>query len=178
MHKDSYLLELSRYIVLNPVRAGMVAEAEDWRWSSYRNTVGIAGAPDWLTIDWLLSCFAKRRKLAMEKLVQFVSEGKGQASPWGGLRKQIYLGDEAFVEEMQAKVEPDADLSEIPSSQKRKLAKPVEDYFDATLSRNEGIYRAYQSGAYSMKAIADAIGLYYSSVSKVIKTYENSRFKT
>jgi len=178
VQKDSYLLELSRYIVLNPVRAGMVPAVEDWRWSSYHSTVGMAEAPGWLSIDWLLSCFAKSKKLAMDKYVQFVSEGKGRASPWGELRKQIYLGDEAFVEEMQARVEPDVDLSEIPSNQKRKLAKPVGDYLDQAESRNEGIYRAYQSGGYSMKAIADAIGLHYSSVSKVIKSHENSRFKT
>ena len=178
VQKDSYLLELSRYIVLNPVRAGVVPAVEDWRWSSYRSTVGMAEAPSWLSVDWLLSCFAVRKKLAMEKFVQFVSEGKDQASPWGELRKQIYLGDDAFVEEMQTRVESDVDLSEIPSSQKRKLAKPVKDYFDQTSSRNEGIYRAYQSGGYSMKAITDAIGLHYSSVSKVIKSYENSLFKT
>ena len=73
-----------------------------------------------------------------------------------------------------ARIEPDADLSKIPLSQKRKQTKPVEDYFDPVSSRNEGIYRAYQSGGYSMKAIADSIGLHYSSVSKVIKSYENS----
>ena len=178
VQKDSYLLELSRYIVLNPVRAGMVPAVEAWRWSSYRGTVGMSEAPSWLSIDWLLSCFAVRKKLAMDKFVQFVSEGKGRASPWGELRKQIYLGDGAFVEEMQARVETDVDLSEIPSSQKRKLVKPVKDYLDQAASRNEGIYRAYQSGGYSMKAIADATGLHYSSVSKVIKSYENSRFKT
>ena len=59
----------------------------------------------------------------------------------------------------------------------RKPAKPVKDYFDQVSSRNEGLYRAYQSGGYSMKAIADAIGLDYSSASKVIKSHENSRFK-
>ena len=72
----------------------------------------------------------------------------------------------------------DADLSEIPSKQKRKLAKPVEDYFEQTSSRNESIYRAYQGGGYSTKAIADAICLYYSLVSKIYRSYENSRFKS
>jgi putative transposase len=40
VQKESHLLELSRYIVLNPVRAGMAVQAENWQWSSYRNTVG------------------------------------------------------------------------------------------------------------------------------------------
>ena len=35
VEKESYLLELARYVVLNPVRAGMVVNAAEWRWSSY-----------------------------------------------------------------------------------------------------------------------------------------------
>ncbi len=178
VQKDSYLLELSRYIVLNPVRAGMVRSAREWPWSSYRSTAGMKPAPVWLQADWLLSCFARRRGLALERYRNFVSEGKDQASPWGQLRNQIYLGDNTFVEEMQAKVESDTDLSEIPSSQKRKLAKPIADYLTTASTRNEGIHLAYQSGGYSMKAIADTIGLHYSSVSKIIRACDNSIFKT
>lgn len=37
VEKDSHLLELARYVVLNPVRAKMVRAAKDWRWSSYRS---------------------------------------------------------------------------------------------------------------------------------------------
>ncbi len=87
VQKESYLLELSRYIVLNPVRAGMVREAKDWRWSSYLSTVGMAAIPACLRTDWLISCFAKRKKIAMERYRRFVSEGKNQASPWGQLKK-------------------------------------------------------------------------------------------
>ena len=45
---DAYLLELTRYVVLNPVRAGMVAHPGDWRWSSYLEMVGERSPPDWL----------------------------------------------------------------------------------------------------------------------------------
>ena len=51
VEKDSYLLELSRYIVLNPVRAHMVRSAKDWPWSSYRATAGFAKAHPLLTKD-------------------------------------------------------------------------------------------------------------------------------
>jgi len=54
VEKESYLLELARYIVLNPVRAGMVQSAEHWRWSSYRFTAGLAPSPPWFDRDWLL----------------------------------------------------------------------------------------------------------------------------
>ena len=178
VQKDAYLLELSRYIVLNPVRAGMVRSARDWRWSNYRATVGFAAVPDWLHTDWLLSCFGRRKKQAMHRYREFVADGKGQPSPLKELRNQIYLGDDRFVEALQAMVEQDADLSEVPSVQKRKLAKPIGEYIDTARSRNEGIYLAYRSGAYTMKAISDDLGLHYSTVSKVIKAFENSRFKT
>ncbi|MDR3502202.1 MAG: transposase, partial [Legionella sp.] len=48
VEKDNYLLELSRYIVLNPVRARMVVSAEDWIWSSYQSTINQSPKPSWL----------------------------------------------------------------------------------------------------------------------------------
>lgn len=174
VQKDAYLQELSRYIVLNPVRAGMVRSAKDWPWSNYRATAGLTPVPDWLHVDWLLSCFGARQKQALLKFRQFVAQGKGQRSPLESLRNQIYLGDDAFVEEMQSKVEEDADLSEVPLAQKRKLAEPIGKYLEKAASRNEGIYLAFRSGGYTMKAISDELGLHYSTVSKIIKDCENS----
>ena len=46
--KDGYLLELARYVVLNPLRAGMVNDVVDWPWSSYAAMTGAESAPDWL----------------------------------------------------------------------------------------------------------------------------------
>lgn len=58
VQKDAYLLELSRYIVLNPVRAAIVRTAGDWPWSSFRATTGEAHCPRWLQRDRLLCAFA------------------------------------------------------------------------------------------------------------------------
>jgi hypothetical protein len=60
--KDSYLLELPRYVVLNPLRASMVKEIGDWRWSSYPAMIGVEPAPIWLQTDWLLGQFDPQRK--------------------------------------------------------------------------------------------------------------------
>ena len=125
VQKESYLLELSRYIVLNPVRAQMVRSAKDWPWSSYRATAGFVEANPWLTKDWILSAFSRRKKIAIQKYRTFVSEGRNQPKPWQDLKNQIYLGDDNFVDEMQSKISPDTDLSEIPSSQKRQIVKPL-----------------------------------------------------
>ena len=61
---------------------------------------------------------------------------------------------------------------------KRKLAKPIGEYIGTTGSPDEEIYLAYRSGAYSKKAISDDFGLHYSTVSKIIKAFEKSIFKT
>ncbi len=100
--KDAYLLELSRYVVLNPVRAGMVDTPEQWPWSSYRSMTGQAPVPKWLAVDGILSQFGANREEARQNYQHFVSDGVGQVI-WEGLRQQVYLGGEAFVERMQAK---------------------------------------------------------------------------
>ncbi|MCZ6803431.1 MAG: addiction module toxin RelE [Proteobacteria bacterium] len=169
VQKDSYLLELARYIVLNPVRTRMVRAAKDWPWSSYRATVGQVKAPEWLHIDWLLSIFSKQRTAAIRHYKKFVAEGRGQASPWEVLKNQIYLGDERFVEKMQDKLTVDADLSEIPLAQKRSVAKPLTYYTNRYKDRDRAIFEAYSSGAYSMKQIGEHVGLHYSRVSRVIR---------
>jgi len=76
--KDGYLLELCRYIVLNPVRAHMVSQPSEYTWSSYAATCGTVTAPSFLSLDWLLSQFAKRRDAASARYEQFVLEGIGK----------------------------------------------------------------------------------------------------
>ncbi len=172
--KENYLLELSRYIVLNPVRARMVRSARDWKWSSYRMTAGFEVVCPWLNVDWLLSSFSQKRRVACDRYRKFVSEGKGQVSPWEFLQNQVYLGDDQFVEKMQSLIEPERNLAEVPSSQKRAIPNPIKYYEQNSRSRNEAIYFAFQSGGYSMKELADHFGLHYSSVSKIVKKQEDS----
>jgi putative transposase len=174
VQKESYLLELSRYVVLNPVRAEMVRSAKDWPWSSYRDTAGLRGKPEWLCIDWLLSAFGRNKRQAMEAYRDFVRQGKGQLSPWQNIKNQIYLGTDAFVNEMQAKVSPEAAVDDTPAVQRRKLAKPLEQYEKQYGGKREMAVKAYASGGYSMKEIADYLGVHYSSVSRWV----NAKRKT
>ena len=62
IEKDSYLLELSRYVVLNPVRAHRVNDVNQWPWSSYPSMIGEQSVPEWLETNWLLSRFSVQRK--------------------------------------------------------------------------------------------------------------------
>jgi len=77
--KNQYLLELARYVVLNPIRAkGMVQNIEDWQWSSYLAYIGKAKVNEWLTTDWVLSQFGSNKTRAIKKYQSFVLEGVGQ----------------------------------------------------------------------------------------------------
>lgn len=172
VEKDSYLLELARYVVLNPVRAGIVKQPGAWPWSSYRATVGRTTAPQWLQSDWVLGQFSRQRKRAVEKYVEFVRAGVGQPSIWEGLQGQIYLGGEGFVECMQGQIDTGSDISEIPRAQRRPQAKLLDDYQRSYADRNEAMAQAYLTGDYTLKAIAEHFGVHYATVSRAVRKYE------
>jgi len=178
VEQETYLLELARYIVLNPVRARMVREAKDWPWSSYQQTAGIKSINSWLTIEWMLSAFGLNLGSAQRKYRQFVSEGKNQPSPWESLQNQVFLGSEAYVKEIFKKIDLKQDLSEIPKSQRREKAKPLLWYAEKSETRNEAIKLAYASGGYSMKEIGDYYHLSYSRVSRIIAQQRKAKGKT
>jgi REP element-mobilizing transposase RayT len=124
VEKESHLLELSRYIVLNPVRAGMETRPEDYRWSSYRATVGLESAPAWLTTSWILAQFAPSPLEARQVYRRFVDDGIGLTrSPWEDIKHQIYLGTSGWLERMRAWVEGEERSVEIPKTQ-RYIARP------------------------------------------------------
>lgn len=171
VEKESYLLELSRYVVLNPVRAGIVTNIDQWPWSSYPAMIGKSSCPEWLQADWILGQFGKQRKQAKAAYVDFVRAGVGLPSVWNALRGQIYLGSDTFVDTMLQHVESDKDSSEIPRAQRKGQAKPLSDYLSFS-DRNEGIMAAYQTGNYTMKQIADEFGLHYATISRIVKKAE------
>ncbi len=169
VQKEKYLLELARYIVLNPVRARMVREAKDWPWSSYRKTSGMINNAAWLTTEWLLSAFSKKQGSAQKKYSEFVSQGKNQPSLWESLKNQVFLGDEEYVRQILSDIDQNKDLSEIPKSQRKEKAKELAWYERQAMSRNEAIKHSYESGGYSMKEIGAYYRLHYSRVSRIIK---------
>ncbi len=100
---DSYLLELTRYIHLNPVRSGIVREPESYTWSGHRAYLGLETIP-WLTTDWVLSMFSSNVKRARRAYGKFVEEGKrGGHQREFGRGSEIdsrFLGDEIFIDKI------------------------------------------------------------------------------
>lgn len=171
VERDSYLLELARYVVLNPLRAQMVRKLETWPWSSYLATCGQADSPDWLQTDWILAQFGQRRGASVSKYVAFVHEGARLPSVWAQLQGQIYLGSEKFVQKMQALIEQKPSLEEIPRAQRRAITQPLTD-FAKRFSRDEAMARAYLSGQHSMADIARHFDVHYATVSRAVKRFE------
>ncbi|MCG6869385.1 MAG: addiction module toxin RelE [Gammaproteobacteria bacterium] len=178
VQKDDHLLELSRYIVLNPVRARMVRTARDWPWSNYRVTVGMTVVPNWLEIDWILAAFAERKQQAQTAYRRFVADGKNRPFPWQELKNQIYLDSDAFVDTMQRKIDADRRLSEIPKTQRRPVSRPLTWYFDKHRDRDTAIFEALNSGGYNMREISEHGGLPYSRIGRIVNLPEKARDKT
>ncbi|MDD4915906.1 MAG: transposase [Methylococcales bacterium] len=172
VEKDSYLLALARYVVLNPVRAGMVSHPADWPWSSFPGMIDQEKAPAWLQTDWLLAQFGRDRQAAMRSYVDFVLAGQGLPGIWEGLRRQIYLGNDAFIESMQKQIMIDKQLIEIPRVQHHPPAKLLDYYATKYPQRNEAMTMAFKTGDYSLKAIADHFDVHYSTVSRVVNKFK------
>ena len=172
VEKDAYLLELARYVVLNPVRARMVRDAGNWDWSSFHAMIGVIETPAWLNTDWLLGQFSSQRRRAIAKYIDFVREGIGKKSIWGGLQNQIYLGTESFIKRTQKKIISREHLSEIPRAQRRPVAKSLDYYKGRFRDSQRAMVMAYRSGDYSMNEIATKFEVHYSTVSRAIKAYE------
>jgi REP element-mobilizing transposase RayT len=167
---DAYLLELTRYVVLNPVRAGMVENPADWPWSSYRASAGIEPAAPWLAVDGLLAQFAQQRGRAQMRYAQFVAEGVKAASPWSGLKGQVFLGDELFVQRMQANMRVDVrEDVQIPVAQRRPQPASLREIERGAASRNAAIVTAYATGAYSYQQIADHFGMHFTTVGGIVR---------
>ena len=170
--KDSYLLELCRYVALNPVRAHMIEKPEDFRWSSYRSTAGFDKAPPFLVVDWLLAQFSSNRKRAESLYREFVLKGITQEAPWRELKGQIFLGDSQFIQRIKTSLPHD--LREIPRSQRFAERPPLSDLAsrltipDKT-ARNKTMYEAHVRYGYTLKEIGDQAGVHYATVSRIIK---------
>ncbi|MCF6211301.1 MAG: transposase [Gammaproteobacteria bacterium] len=171
IQKENYLLELTRYVVLNPVRAGMVDQSEDWPWSSYRAVAGMCESPQWLDTDWLLNQFGKRRKRAIEGYRKFVMEGTAIPSPLKDVRHQLLLGDDAFVEQYGTQKTTE-DVREVSKAHRRALALPLAEYQNRYGERQEAMAHAYLSGAYTMAEIGEHFGVHYMTVSRAVRRFE------
>jgi REP element-mobilizing transposase RayT len=181
VEKDDYLIEVSRYIALNPVRASIAGKAEEWPWSSYRAMIGIEKPPAWLSVDWILTQYGPNKKTAAAGFKKYVEKGIGGDYPVEELRGGWILGNEKFMEKIQGLIEEKEGFAEIPRPQRLVSQRSLDEIFlDGTrkgASRDDLIYRSYVQFGYTMKEIADYLEIHYVSVSRAINRHESKMEK-
>lgn len=165
VEREAHLLELCRYVVLNPLRVNARRRVENWKWSSYRATAGLAPVPEFLTVEWVLRQFGRTRGEAQARYRAFVTAGLGNC-PWQHLRGQIYLGDEEFA---RRQPRPAEDLKEVPRVQRQPAKPALEEIFREP---ERAIARAYREHGYRMSEIANFLGVHYATVSRRLRKLE------
>jgi len=178
--REPYLLEVCRYVELNPVRAGMVPSAADWPWSSHLANVGRTAAPRWLGTHAVWAQMLGRdvltaadRQHGARRYAQLVASSRDLPLWEEALQQQIYLGDDTFVDRMQARASRRAVASsEVPKPQRNKPMSFAQ-WVDATGSRDQALVRAHRDSGISMTDLAKEIGLSVSRVSQLIRRQQN-----
>jgi len=179
IQKESHLLEVCRYVVLNPVRAGIVERPEKWEWSSYNATAGKKTPHPCVKVDWVLAQFSEKSRMGQRRYREFVMAGIGGENIWKELKGQSLLGKNDFVDSLLGVVKGYEDIQEIPKSQ-RYLDRPELNIIFASISKSnrkaltKTVINAIYDHGYSQKEIADHLDVHYSTVSKML----NSRIKT
>ncbi len=140
--RDEQVLELARYIVLNPVRAELVAHPGDWRWSSYRAMSGASVPPLWLHTAWVLEQFGGIRDRSIAAYIRFVDAGIGLPPPGKPRRR------------------PPLDRSAVPA---------LGEIERSHASRNAGIVAAHATAAYSREQIARHFAVSARTVTRITK---------
>ena len=125
----------------------------------------------------MLGQFSRDRNAVVVEYIDFVRAGVGLPNFWGKLNSQIYLGGERFVDRMKQSVPPKTSLDEVPRAQHRPIGKPLEDYVTSYVDPKVGMAKAYLSGDYTMKEIAQRFRVHYSTVSRAVRAIEAKNSK-
>ena len=155
----------------------MARTPKDWCWSSYRATAGVEDAPGFLTIAWILEQFDRDSSRAIRAYIRFVRQGRG-CTLWGKLQCGNLLGTDAFVEQIAPLIDEKSTATEIPRQQRLAARPSLESLFadmDDKASRNEQIYQAVRVHKYTLKEVADVLGLYYSTISVIAKRVDEEK---
>ena len=173
VERDTFLLEMCRYVVLNPLRTRTVRSPEKYLWSSYRATAGLVDAPDFLDTDWVLRQFSRQRKAAERHYQEFVRAGVGAVGPWEHLRKQILLGSDAFIAAMGPLLGDAGRIREHQLRERRSKRPTLTQLFAKVKDkpqRNDAIRLAHLQHLYSLNEIGQFVGLHFATVSKIANT--------
>ncbi|MHB8881580.1 MAG: transposase [Thermodesulfovibrionales bacterium] len=179
---DPYAGELSRYIHLNPVRAGMVSQAEEYAWASYKDYIGKTKTPRWLTVDWLLQFFGKKTTEARKAYRFFVEAGVSSAEdPLENTASTLILGSTEFIDNIREKhlngLKKERDipaLRELKKASLEAIKKAVELKCAEKphIARRVSIYVSHRYSGRSLQEIGLLFGIGESAVTQASRRFE------
>jgi putative transposase len=162
VEKEAYFTEVLRYVVLNPVRAGMATSPEKYRWSSYRATAGFDAAPDWLDVNAALTPFAPDVQLGQTYYREFVAAKAGSEDClWDNVINGIYLGTEPWAKKMRKVVETKPRSTDHPRLQ-RMVGRPQMHEVVSAVARaaNVPVSAIRETGGGRLRRLVAWIGWY------------------
>lgn len=167
IENDVHLFIAASYIFKNPVEAGYVRSPQDWKWSSYRATVGLAPIPGYLSIDWVRTLFPAPSLAASQLLLrQYLNNPQeflgylDAADPTSAAALRCYIAEGRNV------------LAQ-PSTYRALTRAPLEHLFGTDQSRSErkaAIQLAHETHGYKLAEIAQCLGLHPTAVSKIYRS--------
>jgi len=171
IEKEVYFLEVARYIVNNPVSAGVVDDPAKWQWSSYGATAGQIDAPEWLEVDFTLGLFGADRTSMQKHYRTFVREARLGRSPYEEVEEGVILGTKPFIDAIWAKFQEAEDFQEVNKSD-RMIGRPsLDEIFEdahGKEDRDQMIRMARARAGYSVSEIARHLKIHRTTVSRII----------
>lgn len=168
-----YLRVLISYVMNNPVAAGLAKTASDWKWSSYRATVGLDAPPHYLCLDWLESTFPAGGTDESQSLCErYVSAPSIEdAEMWF---ERAVFGAADLEKRARRVIDATMYMAAIPRAYRALSRPPLEKVLPPKLrkpQRNQAMLRAHVVYAYSGAEIGRYLGLHPASVSRIISSF-------
>lgn len=180
---DEYAQELSRYIHLNPVRAGITEKPEEYAWSSYKYYVAKGKKPEWLRIEFILRYFGEKEAAAQRKYRLFVDSviGREYENPLVETVASTILGRTDFVKEITQKYlsgkQKDRNLPALRQLSRRPTTEKIIDTVksvivdDEKLSKTASIHFCHRYSGATLKEIGTRFGIGESAVSQASRRF-------
>jgi putative transposase len=180
---DEYAMDLSRYIHLNPVRAGMSGDPGEYSWSSYKSYIGQSKAPAWLKTDFILGYFGKSVTESGEKYRAFVKElmGKVYDSPLQGTIGTAVLGTPGFVDTVKETHVGKRELArDLPALRQLSIRPSLEEIVtavdtvlgtDKKLARQVGMYLCHRYSGERVREIGKLYKVSESAITEAARTF-------
>jgi len=186
---DEYALELSRYIHLNPVRAGISGKPGEYHWSSFTSYVGQSKPPDWLKTDFILGCFGKNGSDAGNKYRSFVEDllGKKYDSPLKGSIGTDVLGTTGFVRAVtETHVGNREMVRDLPALRQLSIRPSLEELISAVetvfiynkkMARQAGMYLCHRYSGERIREIGKLYKVSESAITEAARTFPGTMDK-